>query len=319
MENAGVSHVGRLLSNHLVSSSIEGCREEISRPSPRIGFDPKTQITISSLQSCNREKKHLLSRLLPPHGPPSFYQQSRNSHRRRRVAHPPPTILYNRFATDSTTTTPTQSPEERWKHKHQSKVETHSSEWSVYSSTPRRPRGFCCLMLYALRSWPTLIRGYVSLRDANVGRNHALGRICFCRDCSGNCDNSNLFWSPVPLRAMMCLTSKRIILRFCECSRSSPPLRFLCEWALAVEMLIRPGLFYRVPSFDLVISGWRKMEFSVQPQRSEQISWGLGGARGGLLYCGRKLNKMKQEAQSVREDRVQDSCLNLKQKPIHQT
>lgn len=58
-------------------------------------------------------------------------------------------------------------------------MESYSIEWSVYSSMQSRPVGIFYLMPHALHFWPSLIRVYVSSRDANAAQNQALEHIYF--------------------------------------------------------------------------------------------------------------------------------------------
>lgn len=98
-------------------------------------------------------------------------------------------------------------------HKRQSKVESYSIEWSVYSSMQSRPVGISCLMPHALHFWPSLMRVYVSSRDANAAWNQALEHIHFFHNCCGNNrDNYDLISVHAPLIAMVFMTSKCIIL-----------------------------------------------------------------------------------------------------------
>lgn len=108
--------------------------------------------------------------------------------------------------------TRSRSEEERETLKRQSKVESYSIEWSVYWSMQSRPVGISSLMPHALHFWPSLIRVYVSSRDAHAAWNQALEHVHFFRKCCGNNrDNYNLISVHAPLIAMVFMTSKCII------------------------------------------------------------------------------------------------------------
>lgn len=152
--------------------------------------------------------------------------------------------------------------------KRQSKVEIHSSEWSDYSSMQSQPMRISCLLPYAIRSWPSLIRGYISSRDSSAAQNQALEHICCFHNCCGNCDNYNLFSAHVPPQSNDVHDLRTYNLASCECSWSPLPLQSPSNECWAVRMLIHPDVCYTAPSFDLLLSGWRNMEISMQPQRS---------------------------------------------------
>lgn len=120
-------------------------------------------------------------------------------------------LQYSCFTTGSTTRS--RSEEERETHKHQSKVESYSIEWSVYSSMQSRPVGFPCLMPHVLHFWPLLIRVYISSRDANAAWNQVPEHVHIFGNCCGNNrDNYNLISVHAPLIVMVFMTSKCTIL-----------------------------------------------------------------------------------------------------------
>lgn len=82
--------------------------------------------------------------------------------------------------------------------KYQSEVKIYSSQWSDYSSMRSQPTRIFCLLPYVIRSWPSLIRGYISSRDSSAARNQLLEHICCLHNWCGNCDNYNLFSAHVP-------------------------------------------------------------------------------------------------------------------------